>query len=247
MRAYRQQRIPGLRRGLPSPVVAVRRRALDRRSTAFIGHQRRAHEELDWLSHPHGRRIAAPRPRPPSTRPPARRARRAVCSACHGLNGVSVTDAIPNLAGQKSAYLASQLRQLKDGTRKNAVMGAIAAQLSPDDIANVAAYFASLPGASGRDARSRTSCLNWRRPASRSPKTTAAPSRCTRRSTGPTSTRCAICMPTRWRCARRAKASRCPTARCWCWSSSPPSWVPIASRSPAPTASTSPTASWPTR
>ena len=51
---------------------------------------------------------------------------------------MSVTDAIPNLAGQKSAYLASQLRQLKDGTRKNAVMGAIAAQLSPDDIANVA-------------------------------------------------------------------------------------------------------------
>src|SRR5262245_45433510 len=29
----------------------------------------------------------------------------AVCSACHGLNGVSVTDAIPNLAGQKAAYL----------------------------------------------------------------------------------------------------------------------------------------------
>ena len=78
----------------------------------------------------------------------------AVCSACHGLNGVSVTDAIPNLAGQKSAYLASQLRQLKDGTRKNAVMGAIAAQLSPDDIANVAAYFASLPGAAAASAKS---------------------------------------------------------------------------------------------
>ena len=77
-----------------------------------------------------------------------------VCAACHGLNGVSVTDAIPNLAGQKSAYLASQLRQLKDGTRKNAVMGAIAAQLSPDDIANVAAHFASLPGAPAASAKS---------------------------------------------------------------------------------------------
>jgi cytochrome c553 len=71
----------------------------------------------------------------------------AVCSACHGLSGISVTDAIPNLAGQKAAYLAAQLRQLKAGTRKNAVMGAIAAQLSADDIANVAAFYASLPGA----------------------------------------------------------------------------------------------------
>jgi cytochrome c553 len=77
-----------------------------------------------------------------------------VCSACHGLNGVSVTDAIPNLAGQKAAYLATQLRLLKEGTRKNATMGAIAAQLSPDDIANVAAYYASLPGAPAASAKS---------------------------------------------------------------------------------------------
>ena len=71
----------------------------------------------------------------------------AVCSACHGANGVSVGDAIPNLAGQKVAYLEAQLKALKDGSRKHPVMGAIAAQLSADDIANVAAYFASLPGA----------------------------------------------------------------------------------------------------
>jgi cytochrome c553 len=71
----------------------------------------------------------------------------AVCSACHGINGVSVADAIPNLAGQKAAYIENQLKALKDGARKNAVMGAIAAQLSADDIGNVAAYFASLPGA----------------------------------------------------------------------------------------------------
>ena len=36
---------------------------------------------------------------------------------------------------------------LKDGTRKNPIMNAIAAQLSPEDIANVAAYFAAQPGA----------------------------------------------------------------------------------------------------
>jgi len=71
----------------------------------------------------------------------------AVCSACHGGNGVSVSDAIPNLAGQKAAYLEAQLKALKDGSRKNPVMNAMAAQLSADEMANVAAFFASLPGA----------------------------------------------------------------------------------------------------
>ena len=68
----------------------------------------------------------------------------AVCAACHGANGVSVADNIPNLAGQRVAYLENQLRALKSGTRKNAVMNAMAAQLSADDIVNVAAYFGSL-------------------------------------------------------------------------------------------------------
>jgi cytochrome c553 len=78
----------------------------------------------------------------------------AVCSACHGINGVSVADAIPNLAGQKAAYIEGQLKALKDGSRKNPVMNAIAAQLSPDDIGNVAAYFSSLPGAHASTAKS---------------------------------------------------------------------------------------------
>ena len=78
----------------------------------------------------------------------------AVCSACHGINGVSVADAIPNLAGQKAAYLEAQLKALKEGTRKHQVMGAIAAQLSPDDIGNVAAFYSSLPGAGVSTAKS---------------------------------------------------------------------------------------------
>lgn len=70
-----------------------------------------------------------------------------VCSACHGANGVSVSDTIPNLAAQRAGYLEAQLKALKEGTRKNPIMNAIAAQLSPDDISNVAAYFAAQPGA----------------------------------------------------------------------------------------------------
>jgi cytochrome c553 len=70
-----------------------------------------------------------------------------VCAACHGATGVSVSEAIPNLAAQRASYLEAQLRALKDGSRKNPIMSAIATQLSADEIANVAAYFASQPGA----------------------------------------------------------------------------------------------------
>jgi cytochrome c553 len=70
-----------------------------------------------------------------------------VCAACHGANGVSVSDTIPNLAAQRAGYLEAQLKALKDGTRKNMVMNAIATQLSAEDMANVAAHFAAQPGA----------------------------------------------------------------------------------------------------
>jgi cytochrome c553 len=70
-----------------------------------------------------------------------------VCAACHGANGVSVSDGIPNLAAQRAGYIEAQLKALKDGSRKNPIMNAIAAQLTPDEMANVAAYFATQPGA----------------------------------------------------------------------------------------------------
>lgn len=69
-----------------------------------------------------------------------------VCAACHGANGISVADNIPHLAGQRAAYLQAQLGALKAGTRKNPMMNAIAAQLSSEDMANLAAYFAAQPG-----------------------------------------------------------------------------------------------------
>ena len=70
-----------------------------------------------------------------------------VCAACHGVDGVSVSDAIPNLAAQKAPYIEAQLKALREGTRKNAIMAAIAAQLTDAEIADVGAYFSSRPGA----------------------------------------------------------------------------------------------------
>lgn len=78
----------------------------------------------------------------------------AVCAACHGANGISVSDTIPHLAGQRPVYLQTQLKALKDGSRKNPIMNAIAAQLSPADIENVAAWFSSQPGATSASAKS---------------------------------------------------------------------------------------------
>ena len=70
-----------------------------------------------------------------------------VCAACHGAAGVSVDDATPHLAAQRSGYLEAQLKAFKEGARKNPLMNAIAAQLSPEDMANLATHFASQPAA----------------------------------------------------------------------------------------------------
>lgn len=79
---------------------------------------------------------------------PARGAQLAeACAACHGQAGVSVESDIPNLAAQKEAYIAGQIKAFRDGERTNALMNAIAAALTDQDIADLAAHFAGLPGA----------------------------------------------------------------------------------------------------
>ncbi len=73
------------------------------------------------------------------------------CAACHGSAGVSVSSDIPNLAAQKDAYVAAQLKAFRDGKRSDALMNAVAAGLTDADIADLAAHFASLPGAAPGD------------------------------------------------------------------------------------------------
>ena len=69
------------------------------------------------------------------------------CAACHGPAGVSVSGEFPNLAAQKEKYLAAQLTAFREGKRTNALMNPIASGLTDDDIADLAAHFAGLPGA----------------------------------------------------------------------------------------------------
>lgn len=75
----------------------------------------------------------------------AGKAKAAVCAACHGSNGISVIPDYPNLAGQKEKYLQSSIKAYRDGERKNPIMSPMASGLTDADIANLAAYFASLP------------------------------------------------------------------------------------------------------
>ena len=70
--------------------------------------------------------------------------RAASCSGCHGANGISANPLWPNLAGQKGAYLAKQLKMFRDGSRSDPMMTPMAKPLSDADIENLAAYFSSL-------------------------------------------------------------------------------------------------------
>lgn len=65
------------------------------------------------------------------------------CAACHGEGGVSPSPLIPTLAGMDSAVIFKQLDDYRSGKRLWGVMGAMAKSLSPQDSADVAAYFAA--------------------------------------------------------------------------------------------------------
>jgi len=67
-----------------------------------------------------------------------------VCQACHGANGNSNNPQWPSLAGIGADYIAEQLKNFKEGKRNNPVMMPNAMALSPDDMADLGAYFDSL-------------------------------------------------------------------------------------------------------
>lgn len=76
----------------------------------------------------------------------AGKSKAAVCAACHGTDGNSVNPIWPSLAGQHAPYLAGQIKAIKEGkTRTNPMMAPMVASLNDQDIADLAAYFASLP------------------------------------------------------------------------------------------------------
>ncbi|MFZ5556556.1 MAG: c-type cytochrome [Pseudomonadota bacterium] len=69
-----------------------------------------------------------------------------VCAACHGPDGNSPNPQFPIIAGQHKDYLQHSLEGYKTGKRQNAIMQGFAANLSAQDIANLAAYFSQQQG-----------------------------------------------------------------------------------------------------
>jgi cytochrome c553 len=67
-----------------------------------------------------------------------------MCAVCHGLNGIAKVPDAPNLSGESAVYTTKQLNAFKEGKRQHEQMSLIAASLSDEDIADLAAWYASL-------------------------------------------------------------------------------------------------------
>lgn len=74
----------------------------------------------------------------------AGKAKAAVCGACHGADGKALQPSYPNLAGQHASYISKQLTDYRDGARVNALMSGQAANLSDEDIQDLAAFYSGL-------------------------------------------------------------------------------------------------------
>lgn len=73
----------------------------------------------------------------------AGKAKAAVCTGCHGANGVSGNPAWPSLAGQQKNYLVASLKAYRDGERKNEVMAGMAKGLSDAEVDALAGYYSN--------------------------------------------------------------------------------------------------------
>lgn len=73
----------------------------------------------------------------------AQPAKVAQCVGCHGANGNSVVPNFPKLAGQHANYTIKQLKDFRDGFRKDATMATFAKGLTDQEIKEIAEYYAA--------------------------------------------------------------------------------------------------------
>ena len=71
-----------------------------------------------------------------------------MCVGCHGIPNYKTafpkTYRVPRIAGQRSGYIISALKAYRAGERSHPSMQAVAGSMTDDDIADLAAYYASL-------------------------------------------------------------------------------------------------------
>lgn len=73
----------------------------------------------------------------------AGKAKSEACADCHGDDGKG-DDETPAIAGMAADKFTAAMAEYKSGARKDAMMAKAAKKLSDEDIANLAAYYASL-------------------------------------------------------------------------------------------------------
>lgn len=66
------------------------------------------------------------------------------CRTCHGIDGIARIPIAPNLAGESQIYIEHQLKAFRSGRREHEMMSVVAKGLSDEQIAHVAAWYASI-------------------------------------------------------------------------------------------------------
>jgi cytochrome c553 len=83
--------------------------------------------------------------------PKAGKDKSAACQGCHGETGESMAPNFPHLAGQYQKYIERQIRDYQDGKRSDPMMSGMAAAVTdPQDLKDIAAYFASQKRVAGK-------------------------------------------------------------------------------------------------
>ena len=80
----------------------------------------------------------------------------ALCTSCHGQDGVAIAPIYPSLAGQHEDYLVRAIEEYQKGGRKNPIMKGFASTLKDEDIREIARYFSALRPALATEPRPYT-------------------------------------------------------------------------------------------
>ena len=92
--------------------------------------------------------VASPATAADAGKPDASRAKVSMCIGCHGIPGYRASFpevySVPMIAGQNDKYIQAALHAYAKGDRSHPTMDAIAASLSDQDIADLAAYYSNL-------------------------------------------------------------------------------------------------------
>lgn len=83
--------------------------------------------------------------------PKAGKDKSGMCQGCHGETGMGTAPNFPNLAGQYQKYIERQMRDYQEAKRADPLMSGMAAGVTePQDLKDIAAYFASLKRMAGK-------------------------------------------------------------------------------------------------